>query len=134
MNYVLLGLFSTMTLLCASTIFFLTLNEFDKYFIHFIFYIQFVAIYSLLFEYTHMLFITHIIYGLSILIGSLFAKNEYIIFLILSVITVAKICVIQIGDCPYHSSSKRLRFVGGGENDDALYAVCLCIIIFRFYK
>ena len=131
MNIVLLLLFVGMGICSGSILYNNELSRFDKSFMSFIFVTQFVAMFSLIFDFKEILFATHLIYVVTLLLGSLFASNIYIIFLIFAIIIIAKICVITIGDCPYHSCSKKLKFFGGGENDDVLYAICLCSIIYR---
>jgi len=133
MNIVLLLLFVGMGICSGSILYNHELSRFDKSFMSFIFVTQFVALFSLIFDVKEILFATHLIYVVTLLLGSLFATNIYIIFLIFAIITIAKICVIIIGDCPYHASSKKLKFFGGGENDDVLYAICLGSIIYRHW-
>lgn len=133
MNIVLLLLFVGMGICSGSILYNHELSRFDKSFMSFIFVTQFVALFSLIFDVKEILFATHLIYAATLLLGSLFAANIYIIFLIFAIIIIAKICVIIIGDCPYHASSKKLQHVGGGENDDVLYAICLGSIIYRHW-
>ncbi len=134
MNYVLLSLFLGMATACSLILTHQQLNTFEKPFITFILTLQFVAIISLYFNYKDMLFVTHVFYAITLLMGSIYAKNIYIILLLICVMCIAKICVCCIGDCPYHSCSKRLRYGGGGETDNILYGVCLCILIYRYIQ
>ena len=133
MYIVLFMLFVGMAILSGAILYKNELTRFDNSFMTFIFFTQFVALFSLIFNFKEMLFATHIIYVVTLLLGSLFATNIYIIFLIFAIIIIAKICVITIGYCPYHSCSKKLKFFGGGENDDVLYAICLSSIIYRYW-
>jgi len=115
------------------------LNLFDKIFIKFILFIQFLAVYGLLTEERLLLYMTHIIYGTTLVIGSIFANNEYIIYLIITIMSCAKMGVYYIGDCPYHSVSDRVTYGTGGDNgtcfnDNFLYTFCVLIIGYRFRK
>ena len=80
---------------------------------------------------------THIIYGTTLILGSIYANNKYIIYLILFIMSTAKIAVCYIGDCPYHGDSDRVSYGAGGENntifnDNVLYFCCFLVIIYRF--
>ena len=138
MNYCLLSLFLFMG---SSNIYILQtqpLTLFDTYFIRFILLIQGGAIYSLFTKDRGRLYITHIIYILTLVLGSLCAENKYIIYLIIAIMIIAKVAVYCIGDCPYHSESERLEWFGGGLTntiftDTCLYIMCILLIVYRFY-
>ena len=113
------------------------LNTFDKNFMKFILSIQGIAIYSLIKKEKKILYMTHIIYGTTLILGSIYANNKYIIYLILFIMSTAKIAVCYIGDCPYHGNSDRVSYGAGGENntifnDNVLYFCCFLVIIYRF--
>jgi hypothetical protein len=137
MNRCLLSLFLFMS---ASNIYILKtqmLSFFDSYFIQFILFIQGVAIYSLFTKERVGLYITHILYITTLLLGSIFAKNKCILHLIIAIMVLAKIAVYCVGDCPYHTESKRLEWFSGGDKhtiftDDGLYMTCVIIILYRY--
>lgn len=139
MNWCLLTMFSFMGSSNALILKTQKLNVFDRRFMKFILSIQGIAIYSLIKKEKKILYGTHIIYILTLVLGSVYAKNKYIIYLILTIMGCAKIAVYCIGDCPYHSDSDRLIYGAGGENntiftDNLLYTFCVLIIGYRFRK
>ena len=81
MYIVLFMLFVGMAILSGAILYKNELTRFDNSFMTFIFFTQFVALFSLIFNFKEMLFATHIIYVVTLLLGSLFATNIYIIFL-----------------------------------------------------
>jgi hypothetical protein len=137
MNWCLLSLFLFMS---ASNIYILKtqmLSFFDSYFMRFILGIQVIAIYSLFTKERYGLYITHILYITTLLLGSIFADNKCILYLIIAIMVIAKIAVYCVGDCPYHTESKRLEWFSGGEKntiftDNGLYMTCFIIILYRY--
>ena len=137
MNWCLLSLFLFMS---VSNIYILKtqmLSFFDAYFMRFILGIQVIAIYSLFTKERYGLYITHILYITTLLLGSIFADNKGILYLIIAIMVIAKVAVYCVGDCPYHTESKRLEWFSGGEKntiftDNGLYITCFIIILYRY--
>ena len=112
------------------------LTHLDCAFMAVVMLVQVVSIYGLVTANKGTLYISHIIYIGSLILGSLLSDNLYIIGLIVFIMFVAKISVFCTGDCPYHSESERINYGAGGAktilSDNVLYATCLLVIVYRF--
>ena len=136
MNWWLLSMFAFMATANAFILLTQHLTRFDYAFMVGVMLVQIISIHGLVTANKETLYISHIIYIASLILGSLLSDNLYIIGIIVFIMFVAKISVFCTGDCPYHAESERINYGAGCAktifSDNTLYIACLIVIVYRF--
>ena len=84
-----------------------------------------------------LLRVSHVVFGSSLILGSLFVQNKYILFLIASVIVVSQSVRLYQNRCAYHAHIKKLEcspkhYYTGCFPAKVTYVVALAIIVTRY--
>lgn len=133
----LFALFASMTLACLVILKSQSLAVAESVMIKAVLLVQFMAGISLFAGEANVLYVCHLFYIAALLFTSAIAQNKAIVILVLATIVCAKICVLIIGDCPFHNHSDRVNVGAGGGttflmSDNALYLACILILLVRF--
>ena len=132
----LLAFFASMTVASVAILATERLANTERYLMKSVLAVQFIAVASLLTGARNVLYFCHLMYIIMIIVASSVASNIAVVVLLLATIVCAKISVTALGDCPFHEHSDRVSLGAGGSttfltSDNALYAVCIVILLVR---
>ena len=108
------------------------LNIFDKIYIALLIFILIAGILSLYYKNKYILYYIHILYGVFLILGSLFLQNKYICSFLIAVMFIAVVIVSFIGDCPFNFVTKNIKLFDQ-YIQEVLYTTCLLILCIRYF-
>lgn len=109
------------------------LNIFDKIYVYgLLIPICIIGIVSLYYKNEYILYYIHILYGVFLILGSLFLQNKYICSFLIAVMFIAVIIVSIIGDCPFNFVSKNIKLFDQ-YIQEVLYTTCILILCIRYF-
>ena len=108
------------------------LNIFDKIYMSLLMLILITGIVSLYYKNEYILYYIHILYGVFLILGSLFLQNKYICSFLIAVMFIAVIIVSIVGDCPFNFVSKNIKLFDQ-YIQEVLYTTCILILCIRYF-
>lgn len=108
------------------------LNIFDKIYMSLLMLILITGVVSLYYKNEYILYYIHILYGVFLILGSLFLQNKYICSFLIAVMFIAVIIVSIIGDCPFNFVSKNIKLFDQ-YIQEVLYTTCILILCIRYF-
>ena len=108
------------------------LNIFDKIYMSLLMLILITGVVSLYYKNEYILYYIHILYGVFLILGSLFLQNKYICSFLIAVMFIAVIIVSIIGDCPFNFVSKNIKLFDQ-YIQEVLYTTCILILCMRYF-
>jgi hypothetical protein len=141
---------ATLPILTSIVIFFESLilgtqrlNKFDKTYLWLLILIQALTVIATIFSVNStlkeiILRPSHVVFGLSIFLGSLLAKNRWLLFLIIGTAVISQAARVYQNGCAYHKHIEAFKcnkeyFFLGCVPAKLLYFVSLFIIIVRYW-
>lgn len=114
------------------------LNEFGWTFLIVLIAVQVLTILGTWKDINWILILSHIAFGVSLILGSLFAQNKYILIMIVSVIVVSSVASICQRRCAYDAHCEELQCslkhcFAGCFPAELIYGTALVIIAARYY-